>query len=187
MIEKKAEDKIRDLIALFEDPSREGLVETPARVAKAWREFTCGYEMDPAEILKTFDDGAKGSDEMVLVANVPVRSMCEHHCLPWFGVAHLAYIPNGRIVGLSKMSRLVEVYARRLQVQERFTQQLADALDEHLKPLGVGVVVTATHSCMMMRGVKVTGSLTTTSALRGVIKREASARAELFKLIELSK
>lgn len=182
----KANLAITDLLfAIGEDPGREGLLETPARVAKAWGEFTCGYAMNPAEILKTFEDGAEGTDEMVIVHNIPVMSRCEHHLEQISGIAHVAYIPNGKVVGLSKLARLVDVFARRLQVQERMTVQIADALMEHVQPKGAAVLVRASHGCMAARGVKIHGSETTTSALRGVLK-DGPARAEFLTLCQLA-
>lgn len=163
-------------------PDRQGLAETPERVAKAWRFWTKGYSEDPASILKVFEDGAEGYDEMVAVCNIPVYSHCEHHMAPIFGTATVAYIPNGRIVGLSKLSRLVDCFARRLQVQERLTNQIADCLDEHLNPLGVGVFIKARHMCMESRGICQQGHHTVTTALRGVIKEDLSARAEFLAL-----
>lgn len=161
---------------------RSGLAETPIRVRKAW-EFMCqGYDQDPAEVLKTFDDGAENVDEMVVVKDIPLYSNCEHHMLPFFGTVTIAYVPNKRIVGLSKLSRLANVFARRLQVQERLTNQIADALHDNLQPLGVGVVVKARHMCMEARGVCQQGHHTLTSALRGCIKHEAEARAEFLAL-----
>ena len=170
------------LVTIGENPAREGLKETPTRVAKAWAEWLSGYGQDPAEILKTFADGAEQVDEMVLVRDIPVYSHCEHHFAPIIGVAHVAYIPNGSIVGLSKLPRLVDCFARRLQVQERMTNQIADALWRHLKPNGVGVVIKARHMCMESRGIRQPGSLTITSALRGCFKEEADCRAEFMQL-----
>lgn len=166
------------------DSSREGLQETPARVAKAWKHWLKGYGEDPAAILKVFEDGAEGSDELVLVRRIPVYSHCEHHLAPIFGTVTIGYIPNGRIVGLSKLSRLVDCFGRRLQVQERLTTQIADALDEHLAPKGVGVIMTARHMCMESRGICQQGHDTRTSALRGVIKTDSALRAEFMKLSE---
>ncbi|MCK9234966.1 MAG: GTP cyclohydrolase I FolE [Acholeplasmataceae bacterium] len=163
-------------------PSREGLHETPARVAKAWKFWTKGYDEDPAEILKVFEDGASDYDEMVSVVNIPVYSHCEHHLAPIFGTATVAYIPNGRIVGLSKLSRLVDCFARRLQVQERLTVQIADALDRELEPRGVGVWIKARHMCMESRGICQQGHYTVTTALRGAIKEDSRARAEFLAL-----
>jgi len=166
-----------------EGAHREGLLDTPARFASAWRYWTKGYEEDPASILKTFQDGASNYDEMVLVRDIPVYSKCEHHLADIFGVAHVAYIPFGRIVGLSKLSRLVDCFARRLQVQERLTTQIADSLVEHLQPRGVAVMLRCRHLCMESRGICQQGHTTITSALRGAILDEASARAEFMSLV----
>lgn len=169
---------------LGEDPDREGLRETPTRVARAWCEWTDGYSMDPAEILKTFVDGAppNTAGEMVVVGPIPFSSRCEHHLAEISGEAHVGYIPNGRVVGLSKLARLVDVFARRLQVQERMTNQIADALVEHLAPMGAGVLVRATHGCMSSRGVRLQGVYTTTSALRGAMLYNEAARSEFLGL-----
>lgn len=161
---------------------REGLRETPARAAAAWDFWTRGYHKDPAEVLKTFEDGGEGYDEMVIVKDIAVYSKCEHHMADIFGTATIAYIPNGRIVGLSKLSRLVDVFARRLQTQERITVQIADALNDNLQPLGVGVVLRCRHMCMESRGICKQGHETVTSALRGALKDEASARREFLAL-----
>lgn len=162
------------------EPLREGLQETPERVAKAWEFWTRGYGMNPAEILKTFEDGAQAYDEMVLVKDIPLYSKCEHHLADIFGTACVAYIPDGRVVGLSKLSRLVDCFARRLQVQERMTAQIADAIDTHLKPKGVGVLIRARHMCMESRGICQQGHHTVTSALRGAMKDQPAARAEFL-------
>lgn len=164
-----------------EDANREGLVETPRRAARAWLELTAGYHADVKSLLKTFD--SDGYDEMVVVADIPFASLCEHHMLPFTGKAHAVYIPSGRIVGLSKIPRLVDVYAKRLQVQERMTIQIADALEQNLQPVGVLVVVEATHLCATLRGVKKSGMVMRTAALRGLIKDDAKARAEAYALI----
>lgn len=161
---------------------REGLQETPDRVAKAWEFWTSGYSKDVGAILKTFEDGAEGVDEMVVVKDIPFYSHCEHHMAPIFGTATIGYLPSKRIVGLSKLSRVLEVFARRLQVQERLTCQVADALMEHLEPIGVGVVIKARHMCMESRGVCQQGHHTITSALRGVFKSEPETRAEFLRL-----
>jgi len=171
------------LVAIGEDHRRPGLLETPMRVSKAWAEWTAGYSQDPAEVLKTFEDGAEGVDEMVVQKDIEIYSHCEHHLAPFFGVAHIAYIPNGRIVGLSKLARLADVFALRLQVQERITNQIADALVEHLNPIGVGVMIEAKHFCMCSRGIKKQGSSTITSALRGAIKDQPAARAEFLAYV----
>jgi GTP cyclohydrolase I len=161
---------------------REGLQETPARVAKAWEFWTSGYHKDPKTILKSFEDGAEGCDEMVARRNIPVYSKCEHHLADIFGFCTVAYIPNGRVVGLSKMDRLVDMFARRLQVQERMTNQIADAMWEHLNPLGVGVWLSARHMCVESRGVQNANSQTETVALRGVFKTQSATRAEFLAL-----
>jgi GTP cyclohydrolase IA len=166
-----------------EDPDREGLQETAARVIKAW-EFMCGgYAMKPEDVLKAFEDGAEDCDEMVIQKDIPVWSTCEHHMLPFFGVAHIAYIPKGRVLGLSKFARLTDVFARRLQVQERLTTQIANALMEHLKPLGVGVVLQCRHTCMEARGVCKAGSVTTTSKLLGDFKSNTDVRNEFLSMV----
>lgn len=165
-----------------EDWRRPGLRETPQRMAAAWRHWMAGYAESPKAILKTFEDGADGSDQLVLMRDIPVFSFCEHHLAPFFGVAHVGYIPNGKIVGLSKLARLVEVFSRRLQVQERMTNQIADAMDDVLKPIGVGVVISCRHMCMESRGVQRIGTSTLTSALRGCLRDQAEARAEFLTL-----
>jgi GTP cyclohydrolase I len=169
------------LIALGEDPDRDGLKETPERVARAYQEMFTGLEIDPAEVLaRTFEID---HDEMVLVRDIEVWSTCEHHLLPFTGVAHVAYIPaKGRITGLSKLARLVDAFAKRPQVQERLTTQVADALVEHLHPQGVMVVFECEHLCMTMRGVRKPGAKTVTSAVRGVMNNPAT-RAEAMSLI----
>lgn len=177
------EDNIVRLLQFIgEDPTRGGLLETPARATKAWQEWTSGYTLDPKDVLKVFEDGAEGCDEMVVVKDIPFYSKCEHHLADIFGTATIAYVPNGKIVGLSKLNRVLEVYARRLQVQERLTAQVADALMEHLDPKGAGVVIKARHMCMESRGVRQQGHHTVTSALRGVFKSEPSTRAEFLAL-----
>lgn len=174
---------VRLLQYIGEDPNREGLLETPKRVLRAFRDEWCaGYGQDPAEVLKVFEDGAAGVDEMVVMRDIPVHSLCEHHLAPFWGTATVAYIPDGRIVGLSKLVRLVNVFARRLQVQERLTQEVASALMEHLKPKGVGVIIQCLHMCMEARGVRTAGVPTITSALRGAFYDDARARAEFMAL-----
>lgn len=186
--QKMLEEATFDLLTyLPDDEKRPGLLETPKRVAKAWAFWTGGYNQKPEEILKVFEDGAEGSDEMVVVRDIPLYSKCEHHLADIFGHVDIAYIPNGKVVGLSKLSRVVDVYARRLQVQERLTNQIADALFEHLNALGVGVVVRARHMCMESRGIKQQGHHTVTSALRGVIREDSSCRAEFLQLIRSEK
>jgi GTP cyclohydrolase I len=179
------EDNIRRILQFVgEDPARGGLIETPKRVAKAWEFWCSGYDLDPADVLKTFEDGAEGQDEMIVVRDIPFYTHCEHHLAPFFGTATIGYIPNGKIVGLSKLSRVLKIFARRLQVQERLTSQVADAIEQHLGAIGVGVVVTARHLCMESRGICEQGSETVTSALRGVIKSEPSARSEFLRLAQ---
>lgn len=169
------------LSLLGEDPNREGLVKTPERMAKAMQYLTQGYEMDAKAILASAKFKESVS-EMILVKDIELYSMCEHHLLPFFGKAHIAYIPNGYITGLSKLARVVDVYARRLQVQERLTTQILDAIKETLQPLGVAVVIEASHLCMMMRGVQKQNSVTTTSAFWGEFERNET-RSEFMKLI----
>lgn len=162
-------------------PLPDGMIETPARAAKAMVEMTAGYHVDIEGIFKTFD--AEEYDELILERSIPFSSLCEHHLLPFVGVAHVGYIADGQIVGLSKLARLVEAYARRFQVQERMTQQIADAIESHLSPVGVIVVIEATHLCMELRGVRKPGVVTKTSVLRGLLKDDPAARAEAMSLI----
>lgn len=175
-------ENYRECIGLLgEDPDREGLIKTPERVAKAMQYLTQGYHMDAKAILESAKFHEEVS-EMVLVKDIELYSMCEHHMLPFFGKAHIAYIPNGWITGLSKLARVVDVYARRLQVQERLTTQILEAIREALNPLGVAVVIEAQHLCMMMRGVQKQNSVTTTSAFFGEFQKQAT-RSEFLKLI----
>ena len=169
------------LESIGEDPEREGLLKTPERVAKAMQFITQGYSMDAAEILNSAKFH-ENYNEMVLVKNIELYSLCEHHMLPFFGKAHIAYIPNGTITGLSKIARVVECFSRRLQVQERMTHQILDVLQENLNPLGVGVVIEARHLCMMMRGVEKQNSTTTTSAFSGQFMKNET-RSEFLRLI----
>jgi GTP cyclohydrolase IA len=171
------------LIAVGEDPDREGLRETPARVARAYEEIFQGLYSDPDEVLdRTFDEHHQ---ELILVKDIPMFSMCEHHLVPFHGVAHIGYIPNvdGRVTGLSKLARLVDLYARRPQVQERLTGQVANALMRKLEPRGVIVVIEAEHLCMGMRGIRKPGSRTITSAVRGMLQSSPTSRAEALSLI----
>jgi GTP cyclohydrolase I len=168
---------------LGENPDRPGLIETPKRMTQAWGQWTFGYTQDPAEILKVFEDGAEGYDELVVLSGIPLYSQCEHHLAPFFGTASVGYVPNGRIVGLSKITRLVECFARRLQVQERLTNQIASAIMNNLNPGAVGVVIRCRHLCMESRGIRSVGGETTTSALLGRFQEDAGLRAEFFRQI----
>jgi GTP cyclohydrolase IA len=169
------------LLAIGEDPDREGLRQTPSRVARSYAELMTGLKIDPRKYLQTVFH--ERYDEIVLLRDIQFNSMCEHHLMPFTGRAHLAYLPDGKVVGLSKLARLVEGYARRPQVQERLTTQIADALMEELHPLGAACVIEATHTCMTIRGVRKPGSVMVTSALRGTFKSNASSRAEVLALI----
>jgi len=164
------------------DPAREGLRDTPRRVEKAFRFYTSGYAQDPKKVIGDALFEAE-TDEMVVVRNIELYSLCEHHLAPFFGKAHVAYIPGKKIVGLSKVARVVEIYARRLQVQERLTMQVAEALQEVLEPRGVGVVIEASHLCMMMRGVEKQNSSTVTSCLLGLFRKDERTRAEFLQLV----
>jgi GTP cyclohydrolase IA len=180
-------DEFRDLVRrqlelLGEDPDREGLLRTPQRVAASLAWLTRGYEMDVQQVVNGALFDAEGATNMVMVRDIELYSMCEHHMLPFYGRAHIAYIPDGKIVGLSKLPRLVEVFARRLQVQERLTEQIATAIDDVLKPQGVGVVIEAYHLCMMMRGVEKQNSKTITSAVRGLFRSDQRTREEFLTL-----
>ena len=177
---EQAVTKVLELLG--EDPTREGLLQTPKRVAKALKFLTEGYDQDPKEILNQALFSTS-NDEMVLVRDIEFYSMCEHHMLPIIGRAHVAYIPDGKVVGLSKIPRIVNVYARRLQIQEQMTEQIADAISETIKPKGVAVVVHARHMCMEMRGVQKINSTTVSSALRGLFKSDERTRNEFYNLI----
>lgn len=175
---------LRDLIAMLgDDPDRPGLQETPERWLKAWRHWCSGYDQRPEDVVKLFEDGAQNYDELVFQGSIPFYSVCEHHLAPFWGVAHIGYIPQDRIVGLSKMPRLVEVFARRLQVQERLTQQIAQAMWYHLQPRAVGIVLRCRHTCIESRGVEKIGTETCTSALLGLFKRDTAARAEFLSFV----
>jgi GTP cyclohydrolase I len=181
---ERIKDAVREiLVAIGEDPDRDGLRQTPTRVAQAYAELFAGLRVDPADVLTTTFEA--NHEEMVLVRDIQVYSLCEHHLLPFHGTAHLGYIPgeDGRITGLSKLARLVDVYARRPQVQERLTSQIADLLMERLQPRGVITVLECEHMCMSMRGIQKSGSRTVTSAVRGVFQRDAKSRAEAMSLI----
>jgi GTP cyclohydrolase I len=176
------EDWRRLLRHLGEDPDRQGLQETPMRVDKAWKHWTSGYDKDPAEILKVFEDGAEQYNELIVVRGIPVYSHCEHHLAPFFGTATVGYTPNGRIVGLSKLTRLVDCFSKRLQVQERLTIQIAEALMQHVQPFSVGVVIRCRHMCMESRGIQVPGEETVTSALLGEMRTNFGLRTEFLSL-----
>jgi GTP cyclohydrolase I len=168
-----------------EDPTREGLVDTPRRVALALREHFVGYTMDPAtELARTFSE-IEGYDQMVLLTGIDVHSHCEHHMVPFVGKAHVAYIPSGRVVGLSKLAKVVDIFAKRLQVQEKLTAQIANSIQEHLQPIGVAVVIQARHFCMCYRGVRQPHAWTTTSKLTGVFMEDPATRSEFLRLISI--
>jgi GTP cyclohydrolase I len=172
----------RFLKSLGEDPDRPGLIETPARVTKAWKHWSSGYNQNAADVLKAFEDGAEEYNELIVVRNIPVYSHCEHHLAPFFGKATVGYMPDGKIVGLSKLTRLVECFAKRLQVQERLTIQVANALMENLQPKAVGVVIRCRHLCMESRGIKTAGEETVTSAMLGELQPNLAMRTEFLHL-----
>ena len=170
-----------------DDPTREGLIETPKRVLKAYNEFFSGYEMDPEAILeKTFEE-VEGYDEMVIVKDIRVESNCEHHMVPIIGKAHIGYIPNKRVVGISKLARVVDVYAKRLQTQETMTAQIGNSIEKVLKPRGVAVIVDAAHQCMTTRGVHKMNSSTVTSCMKGIFRDKETTRSEFLNLVALNK
>ena len=181
---EEAMDAVRTMIAWAgDDPSREGLLETPKRVIKAYEEFFAGYEMDPDEILnKTFEEVA-GYDEMIIIKDIRLESHCEHHMVPILGKAHLAYIPNNRVVGISKLARVVDVYGKRLQTQETMTAQIAESINRVLQPKGVAVVVDAGHQCMTTRGIHKTNATTITSQMLGIFRSDYRTRSEFMNLI----
>ncbi|OJU15900.1 MAG: GTP cyclohydrolase I FolE [Clostridiales bacterium 43-6] len=183
MDKKRIEAAIREILfAIGEDPDREGLTETPMRVANMYEEIFSGLSEDPKTHMKIFNEPHCG--ELVVVRDIPLYSMCEHHLIPFMGVCHIAYIANNeQVIGLSKLARIVNCFARRPQLQERLTSQLADFLDEHLNPQGIAVVIDAEHLCMTMRGAKAAGARTQTSALRGRIKADARSRSEVMSLL----
>lgn len=183
MDKERIENAVREiLIAIGEDPDREGLVETPSRVARMYEEIFAGLSDNPERHLKLFNEGK--NDEMVVVRDIPMYSMCEHHLLPFIGKAHIAYIPNNnKVIGLSKLARIVDNFSKRPQLQERITAQVADFLEENLSPKGVAVVIEAEHLCMTMRGARAAGAVTQTSALRGTMKSDARTRAEAMSLL----
>lgn len=174
---------VRDILkAVGEDPERAGLIETPKRVANMYEEMFAGLDSDPKQHLKLFDESS--NDEVVVVRDIPFSSMCEHHLLPFVGKAHIAYIPNNnKIIGLSKFARIVDNFAKKPQVQERLTSDIADFLNDHLQPKGVAVIIEAEHMCMSIRGAKASGAITKTSALRGLMRNDARTRAEVLSLL----
>ena len=183
---KEAEDAVRTLISWAgDDPKREGLIETPKRVVKSYEEFYAGYDQDPAEILSKVFEEIEGYDEIVLVKDILLESHCEHHMVPILGKAHVAYLPDKRVVGLSKLARVVDLYAKRLQTQETMTAQIADTINEVLKPKGVAVVIDAEHQCMSSRGVSKKGTSTVTSRMLGAFRDSQKSRMEFMNLIAL--
>ena len=183
---KEAEDAVRTLISWAgDDPTREGLIETPKRVVKSYEEFYDGYGQDPAEILSKVFEEIEGYDEIVLVKDILLESHCEHHMVPILGKAHVAYLPDKRVVGLSKLARVVDLYAKRLQTKETMTAQIADTINDVLKPKGVAVVIDAEHQCMSSRGVSKKGTSTVTSRMLGVFRDNQKSRMEFMNLIAL--
>ena len=177
---------VRSMLPLMgEDPEREGLKETPMRMAKAWKFLTSGYDQDPAVVMKQFD--SDGYNQLILLKDIEVYSLCEHHGLPFWGRAHVAYIPNGKVLGVSKMARVVDIFAKRLQIQERLCEQVAQSIMEHLKPTGAACIIEAAHLCMQMRGVEKQHSKMITSSLKGIFLEDTpgghSARAELMQMV----
>ena len=182
--ESQVHDAVRTLIRWAgDDPEREGLLDTPARVARAYGEFFQGYTQDPEEILQTTFEEVEGYDEMVCVRDLPMISHCEHHMVPFMGKAHVAYLPDKRVVGLSKLARVVDLYSRRLQIQEKLTVQVADAIQRVLQPKGVAVVIEAEHHCMTMRGVRKPGADTVTSRMLGLFRENPATRREFLSMI----
>ena len=181
---EEAEEAVKTQISWAgDDPTREGLIETPKRVVKSYEEFYAGYDQDPAEILSKVFEEIEGYDEIVLVKNILLESHCEHHMVPIVGKAHVAYLPDKRVVGLSKLARVVDLFAKRLQTQETMTAQIADTIDEVLKPKGVAVVIDAEHQCMSSRGVSKKGASTITSRMIGVFRDNQKSRMEFMNLI----
>ena len=180
----EVQDAVRTLIRWAgDDPAREGLLDTPQRVARAWREYASGYAEDPAHHLSRTFEEVGGYDEIVLLKDIPFQSHCEHHLAPIIGKAAIAYLPGDRVVGISKLARVLHGFARRLQVQERLTAQVADTIWEHLKPQGVAVVIEATHACMTARGVSTPGVMMTTSRMMGTFRRDERSRREVLALM----
>jgi GTP cyclohydrolase I len=185
---EQAEEAVRTLIRWAgDDPTREGLLDTPKRVVKAYSEFYAGYEQDAGHILSRTFKEVEGYDEMIVLRDIQFNSHCEHHMVPFTGVVHIAYIPDSKVVGLSKLARLVDVYAKRLQIQEKFTAQIANTLTENLKPRGVAVVVQATHMCMTMRGVHKPDGEMQTSHLTGLFRSDPRTRQEFFSMLKMAK
>lgn len=184
MDKERIQNAVREiLIAVGEDPDREGLLETPKRVANMYEEIFAGLTEDPKQHIKLFNE--QSNDEMVIVKDIPFYSMCEHHLLPFFGKAHIGYIPSdNKIIGLSKLARIVDNFAKKPQVQERLTSDIADFLNDNLQPRGVAVIMEAEHMCMTMRGARAAGSKTQTSALRGIMRTDAKTRAEVLSLLK---
>ncbi len=176
------QDWRRLLRSLGDDPDRPGLRDTPRRLERAWQHWMSGYQEDPAALLTLFEDGAEEYNELIVVRGIPVYSHCEHHLAPFFGTATIGYVPNQRIVGLSKLTRLVDVFAKRLQVQERLTRQIADAMMTHLDPIAVGVIIRCRHLCMESRGIRAIGEETTTSAMLGGLLTNSALRNEFLAL-----
>lgn len=182
MTKKKIEKAARQILEYIgEDPNREGLIETPSRMRRAWEEITAGYRQDPRDLIKTFTDGT--CEEMVILKNAEFYSTCEHHFFPFFGHCSIGYIPGGKVIGVSKLARLLDCYSRRMQIQERMTSQIADFLEQELGAKGVYVVCEGVHFCMTSRGVRKQDASMITSAVRGIFKEDAKARAEFLKLI----
>lgn len=181
---KLAEEAVRTLIVWAgENPEREGLLETPARVVKAYEEFFAGYTKKALDAVKTFDE-VGGYDEMVVLTDIPFESHCEHHMVPFVGKAHVGYLPDKRVIGISKLARIVEIFSKRLQVQERLTTEIAESIEVGLKPRGVGVMLEATHMCMTSRGIKKPGVTMKTSCLRGSIREDSKTRAEFYSMVK---
>lgn len=183
-LREKRERQIHSILqSIGEDPDREGLRGTPSRVVRSWGELYAGYRQDPSSILTTFEE-TEDYDQIVICKNIDLYSMCEHHMLPFFGVAHVAYLPQKKVIGLSKLARLVDIYARRLQIQERIGQQVTSALMRYLQPLGAACIIEASHMCMRMRGVNKQQSIMTTSSIQGIFREDARVREELMNLIK---
>ncbi len=185
-IEQSVTDVISGLLNSKPGYLRPGMVETPKRYVKAMESLTSGYTVDPTSFLKVFEDGAEGYNGLVFQGKIQLYSMCEHHMLPFFGVAHVGYIPNGKIIGLSKIARLVNMFSQRFQVQERLTREIAEALNTYLEPQAVGVVLRCRHMCMEMRGVQKSGTITYTSHLQGDFLNEPAARGEFMKFVGMA-